>query len=128
MLVVAESSTIMIRTSTKSKDKRQQNESANDHDLDRREPEFEFTKVFDSNVVDQDDNDQEDGNKYARVDSTRRHPVLNDKRGRGQLIRSNNDVFEPVGLALISLKHSNFPPRDNLHIREQNQVPGRRSV
>jgi hypothetical protein len=126
--VVTEASTIMVWSSTKSKDQRQQNECTNNHDFNRREPELKFTKVLDSDVVDQDDSDQEDGDENTGIDSLRWTPILNDERGSCQLIRSDDDVLEPVCLTLISLEGFKYGPRDNLHIREQNQVPGRRSV
>jgi hypothetical protein len=65
----------MIRTSAQHENERKQNNTQDDNDLERRQPEFEFTEETDSEIVNADDSDQEDGDPYARIDLFRRNPV-----------------------------------------------------
>lgn len=114
-------------TSPKSKNQRQEDESTDDHDLERREPEFKLAKVFDSNVVERDNRDQEYSNEDSRIDFLGLHPVLNNQRGGCQLIRSDDNVFKPIGLTIVSITGSKSSARDDSPIREQNRGLDRRS-
>jgi hypothetical protein len=47
-------------------------------------------------VVADDDCYHKNGDESTRVDLLSRDPVLKDKGGSGELIRSDNNIFEPV--------------------------------
>lgn len=81
-------------------DEGQEDQSDNNDDLQAAEPEFEFTEEFDAEVVDADDHNEEDSDEYTRVHFVRCYPILDDQRGSRELIGSNNNVLEPVRLAL----------------------------
>lgn len=62
------------------------------------QPEFDFTEGPHSDVVDEDNGDQEDRDEDARIDLLRWTPVLDNQSGSGELIWCYDDVFEPVCL------------------------------
>lgn len=109
IFVVPESFAVMVGASTKSKAQRQNNEPANDEDFDRRKPKLEFAEPTNTDVVDHHDSNEEDGDEDTRIDFLRLNPVLYDQGGGGKLIRSNNNVLEPVSLLQNVLdRHSSF--------------------
>lgn len=81
-------------------DEGQEDQSDNNDDLQAAEPEFEFTEEFDAEVVDANNHDEEDSDEYTRIHFLRWHPILDDQCGSRELIGGNNNVLEPVGLAL----------------------------
>lgn len=68
----------MVGTATKGQDQREEDDSNDGDDLERREPELEFTEKSDAEVVDDDDDDEEDGDKDTWIDSISIDPVLDD--------------------------------------------------
>lgn len=52
----------------------------------------------DTEVVDRDNCDPEDGDEHPGIDLIAVDPVLYDERAGRQLIWRDNDVFEPVGV------------------------------
>lgn len=68
-----------------------------DDDFEGTEPELEFTKELDTEIIDGADDEQEYGNKNTRVHGGWLDPILEDQSSRGQLIWRGNDVFAPVG-------------------------------
>lgn len=68
----------------------------NDHDFDRTEPEFELTKEPNTEIVDGTDDDQENQDEDAGIDLFRLDPVLNDQGRCSQLVRGRDDVFTPI--------------------------------
>lgn len=75
------------------KNQTQENKTNNDNDFDTREVEFEFSKEFNTEVVDEDNGDQKDGNEDSRVDFFSRYPVLDDQTCCCKVIGSDNDVL-----------------------------------
>lgn len=86
----------MIRATTKGNDESKQNKTNDSDDLDGRQPELEFTKELDTDEVDQENNDENDGNPNTRVNFFTRNPVLNNKGTSGKLVRSDDNVLEEV--------------------------------
>jgi hypothetical protein len=81
-----------------------QNDNANDNnDFECRQPEFELAEEFDAKVVDADNDDPKHCNKYAGVDIITVDPVLYDQSSGSKLIRSYDDVLEPVS-AILSVR------------------------
>lgn len=98
---ISEPFTVAIRSPAQCQDKGQENNTNDDGDFDRTEPELEFAKELDAKVVDANNGDPEDCDENTRIDSISRHPELEHKRACGELVRCNDDVFEPVS-ALVS--------------------------
>lgn len=86
----------MIGATTKGNDESKQNKTQNGDDLDRRQPELEFAKELDTDEVNQENDDEDDGNPNTRVDFLTRNPELNDKGTSGELVRSDDNVLEEV--------------------------------
>ena len=84
------------RSSTDSQQEREDNDTDNHHDLDRTEPELEFTKELDTKVVDAADQDKENQNPNAGIDPLCINPLLDDQGRGSQLVGRCNDVFAPV--------------------------------
>jgi hypothetical protein len=66
---------VMSRCSTKSNDQTQDYQSHYDAYFDTREPEFQFAKYPDPEVIDNDDQKEQNGNPYTRVHFVTGHPV-----------------------------------------------------
>lgn len=86
----------MVGATAEDQDKGEQDYTDNGNDLERGQPEFKLAEEPDTEVVDADDGDEEDGNKDTRVDSVTIDPILNDEGSSCQLIGGDDDVFEPV--------------------------------
>jgi hypothetical protein len=69
----------------------------NNDNLERTQPELEFTKELDSTVVDGADEEKEDYNPYARIYFFCRFPFLNDQSRCGELVGRGDDVLAPIG-------------------------------
>lgn len=78
---------------------REKEATYNGDDLDCTQPELEFTKEFDSEVVDGDDGEQKHGDPNTRIDFFAGLPFLDDKRSSSQLVGRGDDVFAPIGPA-----------------------------
>jgi hypothetical protein len=77
-----------------------QKDNADDgYDLEGAEPELKFTKELNTKVVDSADYDEEDQDPYARIDSFRGYPFLNNERRSSQLVGSRDDIFAPISPA-----------------------------
>lgn len=68
----------------------------NDENLETGQPKLKFTKESDTEVVDAENADEEYGDPNTWVDSISRQPELDDQCGSGQLIRRDDDIFQPV--------------------------------
>lgn len=91
---VAESLGVPVRATAAGEDETEQDETEDDGDFDAGKPEFEFPKEFDAKVVDQHDQDEENGNKNTRVDLLRLHPVLDDECRCRQIVRGDDNVLK----------------------------------
>ncbi len=54
---VSETLSVMVRTTAKSEDQREEDDSNNDNDLERGKPELEFTEESNAEIVDDNDGD-----------------------------------------------------------------------
>ena len=90
---VGESSGFVIWTTTACKNQTQKNEGDNDDDLDGGQVEFELSEKLYTEIIDNDNYDEEYCDENTGIDLFAGNPILQDKRGGGQLIRGNNDVL-----------------------------------
>lgn len=86
----------MIGCTAKGNDQSQDHDTNNDDDLETGQPELKFAEETDTKVVDGNNDDEEHGNPYSRIDFVARKPVLDDQSSSGKLIRCNDDVLKPV--------------------------------
>lgn len=86
----------MVRSSTESQDQGEEHDADNGDDLERGEPEFEFTKERNTEVVDDQDGDEEDGDEDSGIDFFAIDPELNDESSSRQLVGGDDDVLDPV--------------------------------
>jgi hypothetical protein len=86
----------MVRATAESQNEREQNYTDDGDDFEGGKPEFEFTKEFDTEVVDNADDDKEYSDKDTRIDCISIDPILNDEGSSGKLVGRDDDVFEPI--------------------------------
>ena len=79
ILPVSETGSFLVRTSAAGKDQTKKNQADDDNDFDGGEPEFKFPKESDSEVVDDDDCNQEDGNEDSRIHFRAGNPELDNE-------------------------------------------------
>ena len=75
---------------------REKEATYNGDDLDCTQPELEFTKEFDSEVVDGDDGEQKHGDPNTRIDFFVGFPFLYDQGRRSELIWRGDNILAPV--------------------------------
>ena len=92
---------IVIGSSAEHEHETQDDNADDDDDFERGQPEFEFAKEADAEVIDEDDGDPEDGDEDARVDTVAVDPVLDDEGSSRELVGRDDDVFEPVPIARV---------------------------
>lgn len=95
---VSETSSVTIRSTAEGDDQGEEDNTDDGDDLERREPELELTKESNTKVVDDADDDEEDGDEYTRINRLSRYPVLDDESSSRQLVGRDDDVFEPVSI------------------------------
>lgn len=93
----------MVRSTAKGNDQCQDHNTNNDDDLETGQPELKFTEEADTKVVDANNNDEEYGDPYSRIDLVARQPVLDDQSSGGKLVGCYDDVFEPVTVGTNSI-------------------------
>lgn len=94
---VLEAGSLSIGATTAGNDQGEKNYANNDNDLDRGQPKLKLAKELDATkIVDAEDDDDEDGDEHTRIDLLTGNPVLDDKSGGGELVGSDDDIFEPV--------------------------------
>jgi len=98
LLPVPEAFPVMVGSASQREDEGQEDEPDNDDDLERREPEFEFTEESNAKIVDADDQDQKYSDPHAGIDTISGQPVRYDERTCCQLIRCDNNVLEPISV------------------------------
>ena len=79
ILVVPEASPVMVGATTKGEHQTENDQTANNDNFQGREPELEFTKPPDTEVVNGNNDDEENGDKNAWIDFAARNPVLNNE-------------------------------------------------
>lgn len=82
-----------VRAATTCKNQTEKNQAKDDNDLDRRQPEFKFSKKLNTEVIDDDNGDQKDCNEGSGIDLLTRNPVLKDKRCSCQVVWCDNNVL-----------------------------------
>lgn len=107
VLPVSEALSVMVRTTTKGEDQGE-DYNANDSDnLERGQPEFQFSKDLDTKVIDNENGDEEDGDEHTRVHPVTIDPELDSKGGSRQLVGSDDDVLEPIPTLISDLHQLN---------------------
>ena len=96
-LVVVLEAGCLARADTDREEEGEDDNADNGNDLDRAEPEFEFSKEFDAEVIDGHNDDKEDGNPHARIHLGCGYPLLDDQCRSRELVGCGNNVFHPVG-------------------------------
>lgn len=82
----------MIRTTSKRKNERKDEQSKDCNDFECREPKFDFSESFDTEVIDEQDDQKEDGNPDSRIDLITINPLRDNESGGSKLIWCDNDV------------------------------------
>ena len=82
-LPISEASPVVVRTAAEGKDEGAEDDSQDHNNLEGRQPELQFTKDFDTEVVDDDDGHHENGDPDTGIDfiGGRARPV-GDYQGR----------------------------------------------
>lgn len=108
ILPVPETLAVMVGASTESEDESQNNDTTDSDDFETGEPELEFSEELDTEIVDNNDDDQDDGNPYTGIDSFTVDPVLHNQSKSCQLVGRDDDVFEPItkSCRLLSVGYS----------------------
>lgn len=88
----------MIGSTTEHEDEREEDYTQNDDNLERGEPELELAEKADSEVVYGDNQNKEYGYPNTCVDSARVYPVGYHEGAGSELVRCDNDIFEPVAV------------------------------
>jgi hypothetical protein len=88
----------MVRATSDSEDEAQKNDTDDGDDFEAGQPELKLSKEANAEVVDDEDCYQEDGNKDTRVDGITAHPELDNQGSSSKLIRSDDDILEPVSV------------------------------
>ncbi|GKT67100.1 hypothetical protein ColTof4_12728 [Colletotrichum tofieldiae] len=96
VLPVTEALAVVVRTAAKSQDEREEDDANDGDDLETGKPELEFAEELDTEVVDCNNDDQEDGDEDTRVHGFAIHPELNDEGGGCKLVGRDDDILEPI--------------------------------
>jgi hypothetical protein len=90
---VLKTSGMVIWASSTGNDQTDENQTKNNNDFDRGEPEFKLSEESDAEVVDSYNGYQEDCDEYSGVDLRARYPVLEHKGGSSKVVGCNNNVL-----------------------------------
>ena len=86
----------MIRATTASQDQTQDNKTQDYRDFDTAQPELKLSKESNAEVIDQNNRDQGNSNEDPRIHLITCDPVLHDEREGCEIVRRDNNIFEPV--------------------------------
>ncbi|GKT46287.1 uncharacterized protein ColSpa_06468 [Colletotrichum spaethianum] len=94
---LAEAFAVVVGTTAKGQDEREEDDANDGDDLEAGKPELKLAEELDAKVVDCDDDDKEDGDEDTRVHSFAVYPELDDE-GSGPKRKTKRGIAEPRGV------------------------------
>lgn len=96
VLPVSETLWVLVWTTSACENQGDHDQSENDENLERGQPEFKLAEELDTEVVDEDDGNQSNSNPDTRVDLVGWDPVSNNHGESSQVVGRNNNVLNKI--------------------------------
>lgn len=96
VLPVSETLWILVWTTSACENQGDHDQSENDENLERGQPEFELAEKLDTEVVDEDDSNQSNSDPDTRVDLVGWNPVSDNHGERSQVVRRDNNILDQI--------------------------------